>query len=168
MENQTESWKKRKFYSSRSNLARKAKPNLKLYGKTLKVYFQVKFLGIILTLNSLSDNTLRRSWAAATPGTTDKRYWPTKNGDLALPHQCKFINNVSNLFLSMALFRQLPPRTISSAKFNGSKTTLLYLPFIYQITSVLSCPMTPLAFYMWRIDSSHVQPSPQIDLHKFL
>ena len=31
---------------SRSILARKTEPNLKLYGETLKVYPQVKFLGI--------------------------------------------------------------------------------------------------------------------------
>ena len=31
---------------SRSKLARKTEPNLKLYGKTLKVYPQVKFLGL--------------------------------------------------------------------------------------------------------------------------
>ena len=35
---------------SRSVLARKTEPNLKLYGETLKVYPQVKFLGI--TFNS--------------------------------------------------------------------------------------------------------------------
>ena len=44
---------------SRSLLARKAEVNLTLYGEPLKIYPQVKFLGIILTQNSLSKNTLR-------------------------------------------------------------------------------------------------------------
>ena len=46
MENQTESRKTKVIIFSRSKLATKAEPNLKLYGKTLKVYPQVKFLGI--------------------------------------------------------------------------------------------------------------------------
>ena len=56
---------------SRSKLARKTQPNLKLYGETLKAYPQVKFLEITLTLNTLSKNTLRTSWITVTPGTTD-------------------------------------------------------------------------------------------------
>ena len=63
-------------------------------------------------------------------------------------------------------FEKLPPRTISSAKFSGSKISLSGLTFVYQNTSVLSCSMTPLAFHMWRIDFSHVHPSPWIELHK--
>ena len=73
---------------SRSILTRKTELNLKLYGETLKIYPQVKFLGIIFdsqltfkkhfgdilalfsTPNSLSKNTLRISWIAAIPGTT--------------------------------------------------------------------------------------------------
>ena len=46
MENQTKSRKTRVIIFSRSILARKTEPNLKLYGETLKVYPQVKFLGI--------------------------------------------------------------------------------------------------------------------------
>ena len=49
---------------SRSNLARKTEPNLKLYGETLKVYPQVKFLGITfdsqLTFKQHFDDTLDR------------------------------------------------------------------------------------------------------------
>ena len=56
---------------SRSKLTRITEPNLKLYGEALKVYPQVNFLEITLTLNSLSKSTLRTSWTAATPGTTD-------------------------------------------------------------------------------------------------
>ena len=45
---------------SRSVLARKTEPNLKLYGETLKVYPQVKFLGITFDsqLNKLFQKTL--------------------------------------------------------------------------------------------------------------
>ena len=45
MENQTKSQKTKVIVFSRSVLARKTEPNLKLYGETLKVYPQVKFLG---------------------------------------------------------------------------------------------------------------------------
>ena len=44
---------------SRSILARKSEPNLKLYGEILKIYPQVRFLGI--TQNSPSNHTLRTS-----------------------------------------------------------------------------------------------------------
>ena len=54
---------------SRSALARKSELNLKLYGKTLKIYFQVKFLGINFDSQLTSKNTLRTSWTAAIPGT---------------------------------------------------------------------------------------------------
>ena len=46
MENQTESQKTKVIIFSKSKLARKAKPYLKLYGETLKGYLQVKFLEI--------------------------------------------------------------------------------------------------------------------------
>ena len=50
---------------SRSVLARKTELNLKLYGETLKIYPQVKFLGITFD----SQNTLRTSWTTAILGT---------------------------------------------------------------------------------------------------
>ena len=48
MENQTKSppQKNKVIIFSRSVLARETELNLKLYGETLKVYLQVKFLGI--------------------------------------------------------------------------------------------------------------------------
>ena len=46
MKNQTKSRKTKVIIFSRSILDRKTEPNLKLYGETLKVYPQVKFLGI--------------------------------------------------------------------------------------------------------------------------
>ena len=45
LENQTKSRKTKVIIFSRSILARKTEPNLKLYGETLKVYPQVNFLG---------------------------------------------------------------------------------------------------------------------------
>ena len=126
---------------SRSVLARKTEPNLKLYGETLKVYPQVKFLGITfdsqLTLKKHFDDILDRC---------NTRYHclrlrANKSGNLAHPPKSKFINNASDLFLNTALFRPLLPRTISSAKFNSSKTSLFGLPFVYQNTFVLSCFM---------------------------
>ena len=56
---------------SRYILARKTEPNLKLYDETLKVYPQVKFLGISFDSQLTFKNTLRTSWTTATPGTTD-------------------------------------------------------------------------------------------------
>ena len=55
---------------SRSILARKTELNLKLYSETLKIYPQVKFLGITFDSQLTSKNTLRTSWTAAIPGTT--------------------------------------------------------------------------------------------------
>ena len=71
-----------------------------------------------------------------------------KNGGLAKPPQAKFINNTSDQFLNTALFRLLPLRTISSAKFGGSKTNSFVLPFVYENTSALNRCMTPLAFHV--------------------
>ena len=55
---------------SRSILARKTEFNLELYGETLKIYPQVKFLGITFDFQLTFKNTLRTSWTAAIPGTT--------------------------------------------------------------------------------------------------
>ena len=56
---------------SRSSLARNSEPILKLYGEKLKIYPQVKFLGITFdSTDSPSKNTLRKFWDAATPCTT--------------------------------------------------------------------------------------------------
>ena len=47
------------------------------------------------------------------------------------------LNNASDTnFLNTVFFRQLSPRTISSAKFSGSKASLSGLPCVYQNTSV--------------------------------
>ena len=111
---------------SRSILARKTEPNLKLYGETLKVYPLVKFLGITfytqLTFKKHFEEILDRSNA--------RFYRLTKCGDLAHPPQSKCINNASDQFLNTAFYRPLPPRTIPSAKSNGSKTSLFGFPFV--------------------------------------
>ena len=59
---------------SRSYLARKPEPTLKLYGERLKIYSQVKFLGIIFDSKFTFKTTLRISWGAATPGTTESEF----------------------------------------------------------------------------------------------
>ena len=133
---------------SRSILARKTELNLKLYGKTLKIYPQVKFLGITFDsqlnfkkhFEDIQDHCNTRYYRL--------RLLANKNGDQAPPHSFKFTNNVSDQYLNTAHFRLLLPRTISSAKFSGFRTSLSGLPFVYQNTSALSCYMTPLAFHM--------------------
>ena len=57
---------------SRSVLIRKTELNLKLYGKTLKIYPEVKFLGITFDSQLTFKNTLRISWTAEIPGTSFK------------------------------------------------------------------------------------------------
>ena len=132
----------------RSMLARKAELNLKLYGETLKIYPQVKFLGIIfgskLTFQPHFEGILERC---------NNRYYrlrllAKKNGGLAQPPLSKFTNNVSDQFLNTALFRPSPSRTTSPAKFSGSRTNLFGLPCVYQNISSQSCCMTPLASLM--------------------
>ena len=59
----------RSSYSSRP-LSRNSEPILKLYDERVKVYLQVTFLESLLTPNSLSENTLRKSWDTVTPGIT--------------------------------------------------------------------------------------------------
>ena len=131
---------------SRSILPRKAELNLKLYGETLKIYPQVKFLGIIfdskLTFQPHFEDILERcnnryyrlrllankKWGPS-PATLIQIYKP---------------NFVCDQFLNTALFRPSPSRTTSSAKFSGSKTNLFGLPCIYQNISSQSCCMTPL------------------------
>ena len=153
---------------SRSILARKTESNLKLYGETLKVYAQVKFLGITfdsqLTFKKHLEDILDRCNTRYHRFRllANKKWGPSPSTLIQIYEQC-----VWPIFY-MALFRPLLPRTMSSAKFNGSKTSSFGLPSVYQNTFVLSCFMTPLAFHMWRIDSSHVHPSPWIELHKIL
>ena len=143
----------------RSILARKTELNLKLYDGTLKIYPQVEFLGITFDHQLTFQKHFEEILDCCHTRYHRLRFLVNKNGGVAQPPLSKFTNNASIQFLNMALFRLLLLRTISSAKFSGSKTNLYGLPFIYQNTSALSYCMTPLAFHMLRIDSCLVQRS---------
>ena len=117
---------------SRFVLTRKTEPNLKLYSETLEVYPQVKFLGIAfdcqLTFQKHFEDILDH---CSTRYHRLKLLVNQKWGPVPFT-KSKFINNASDLFLSTALFRQLPPRTISSAKFNFFRTNSFDLPSTYR------------------------------------
>ena len=129
---------------SRSTLARKTEPNLNCMARHLKVYPQVKFLGITFD----SQLTFRKHLDRCNTRYHHLRLLANKKWGPSPSTLIQFIKNASDQFLTMALFQRLSARTIPSAKFNGSKTNLFGLPFAYQNTSVLSCSMTPLAFHM--------------------
>ena len=137
---------------SRSILARKTELNLKLYGETLKIYPQVKFLGITFDsqlnfkkhFEDILDRCNTRYYRLRL--LANKKWGPSPPPPP--PHSFKFTNNVSDQYLNTAHFQPLLPRTISSAKFSGFRTSLSGLPFVYQNTYALSCYMTPLAFHM--------------------
>ena len=130
---------------SRSALARKTELNLKLYGETLKIYPQVKFLGItfdsqlnfkkhfedILDRCNTRYHCLRllvnKIWGAS-PATLIQIY-----------KQC-----VRPIFEYGSVSTITTSDNIIS-KFSGSKTNLYGLPFVYQNTSALAYFMTPLA-----------------------
>ena len=133
---------------SRSILARKTEHNLKLYDEKLKIYPQVKFLGITfgsqLNFKKHFEDILDHcNTRYHRPSLVANKKWGSSPATLI-----QIYKNVSIQFLNMALFRLLPLRTISSAKFSGSKTNFYGLPFVYQNISALSCYMTPLAFRM--------------------
>ena len=133
---------------SRSILARKTELNLKLYDKTLKIYPQVKFLGITFD----SQLNFQKHFEDILD-CYDTRYhrlrllvnkkWGSSPATLIQIYKKCFLP-----ILNTPLLRLLLLQTISSAKFSGSKTNLYGLPFVYQNTSALSCCMTPLAFHM--------------------
>ena len=153
---------------SRSLLARKAELNLTLYGEPLKIYSQVKFLGIIfdskLTFQKHFEDILERcnNRYYRLRLLANKKWGPSPATIIQIYKQC-----VRPIFEYGSL-STITVRTTSSAKFSGSKINLFGLPCVYQNTSSQSCYMTPLASLMWRTVSSPVQPSPQIELHKTL
>ena len=118
---------------SRSKLARKTEPNLKLYGETLKVHPQVKFLGISfdsqLTFKIHFEDVLDRCNTRyhRLRLLANKKWGPGPSTIIQIYKQC-----VRPIYEYAALFRRLPPRTISSAKFNRTKTSLFGLPFVYR------------------------------------
>ena len=133
---------------SRFILARKTELNLKLYGETLKIYPQVNFLGIRfhsqLNFKKHFEDILDRCNTRyhRLRLLVNKKWGPSPATLIEIYKQCV------RRILNTALFRLLLLRTISSAKFSGSKTNLYGLPFVYQNTSALSCCLTPLAFHM--------------------
>ena len=135
MENQTKSRKKYKMI-------------INCMARHLKVYPQVKFLGITFD----SQLTFRKHFEDILDHCNTRyhhlRLLANKKWGPSPSTLIQFIKNASDQFLTMALFQRLSARTIPSAKFNGSKTNLFGLPFVYQNTSVLRCSMTPLAFHM--------------------
>ena len=142
---------------SRSILARKTELNLKLYGETLKIYPQVKFLGITFDsqlnfkkhFDDILDRCNTRYYRLRL--LANKKWGPSPSTLIQIYKQCvrpifeygALSTISSNITTSISL-----PRTISSAKFSGFRTSLSGLPFVYQNTSALSCYMTPLAFHM--------------------
>ena len=106
-------------------------PDLKLYGETLKVYPQVKLLGITfdsqLTFKQHFEDILDRCNTRyhRLRLLTNKKWGPSPSISIQIHKQC-----VRPIFEYGSL-----RRTISSAKFNGSKTSLFGLSFVYQNTS---------------------------------
>ena len=117
---------------SRSTLARKTELNLKLYGETLKIYPQVKFLGITfdsqLNFKKHFEDILNRCNTRyhRLRLLVNKKWGPNPATLIQIYKQ-----NASIQFSNMALFRLLLLRAILSAKFSGSKTNLYCLPFVY-------------------------------------
>ena len=148
MEDQTISRKNQDDHILQVHARQKTEPNLKLYDETLNVYPQVKFLGLIFD----SQLTFKKHFEDILDCCSTRyhrlRLLANKKWGPSPSTPIQILNIASDQFLNTALFRRLPPRTISSAKFNGSRTSLFGLPFVYQNTFVLSCFTTPLAFHM--------------------
>ena len=132
---------------SRSKLARKTEPNLKLYGAIPKVYPQVKFLGVTfdsqLTFQKHFEDILDRCNTGyhRLKLLANKKWGPSLSTITQSYKQC--VRPICQYD-----FQQLLLRAISSAKFNGFSTNLFGVPFVYQNASVLSCySMTLLAFH---------------------
>ena len=118
------------FY--RSILARKIELNLKLYGETLKIYPQVKFLGITFD----SQLNFKKHFEEGNPGLLQYQVPPSKTSSQQKwgPSPATIIqitNNASVQFLNTALFQLLLLQTISSAKQNKLLQLALRLPKIH-------------------------------------
>ena len=133
---------------SRSILVRKTEPNLKLYGDTLKVYPQVKFLGLTfdsqLTFQKHFEDVLDRC---------NTRYHRLKllaneKWEPSPATVIQIYKQYVRLIFEYGSFSTIITSDNIISKFNRSKTNLFGLPFVYQHTSVLSYSMTPLAFDM--------------------
>ena len=71
---------------SRSSLARNSEPILKLYGGRLKIYPQVKFLGITFDSKFTFQKHFRNTWGAATPGILNQNFSKQKVGNQPVHH----------------------------------------------------------------------------------
>ena len=136
---------------SRSALARKTEPNLKLYGETYgKVYPQVKFLGITfdprLTFQKHFEDIINRCNIRHNRSKllVSQQWGPSSSTMIQIYKQCVDVRPIFE-------YGSLSMITTSDniiRKFNGSKTNLFGLPFVYQNTCALSYTMTPPAFHM--------------------
>ena len=89
---------------SRSTLARKTELNLKLYGETLKIYPQVKFLGIIFDSQLNFKKHFEEILDRCNTRYHRLKLLVNKKWGLAQPPLSKFTNNASVPFLNTALF----------------------------------------------------------------
>ena len=90
---------------SRSSLARKSEPVLKLYGERFKICPQVKFLGITFDSKLTFQTHFEEILGRCNTRYHRVRLIVNKNGDQARPPYYKFTNNVSGQFSNMAPFR---------------------------------------------------------------
>ena len=146
---------------SRSAFARKTELNLKLYGETLKIYPQVKFLGITfdsqLNFKKHFEDILDRCNTRyhRLRLLVNKKWGPSPATLIQIYKQCV-----------RPIFEYGSISTITTSDNIISKIQRLQNKFIRLALRLPKyiCPigyfMTPLAFHMWRIDSSPVQPSP--------
>ena len=89
---------------SRSPLASNSEPVLKLYGERLKIYAQVKFLGITFDSKLTFQKHFEEILGHCNTGYHRVRRIVNKNGDPARLPYYKFNNNVSGQFSKMAPF----------------------------------------------------------------
>ena len=135
---------------SRSILARKTELNLKLYGETLQIYPQVKFLGITfdsqLNFKKHFEEILDRCNTRyhRLRYLVSKKWGPSPATIVLIYKQCvRPIFEYGSLSTITA-----SDHIISKIQRLQNKFIRLSLPFVYQNTSALSCCMTPLAFHM--------------------
>ena len=133
---------------SRSRIARKTELDLKLYGETLKIYPQVKFLGITfdfqLNFQKHFEDILDRynTRYHRLRLLVNKKWGPSSTTLIQIYKQC-----IRPIFEYGSLSTITASDYIIS-KIQRLKTNLFGSPVVYQNTSALSCCMTPMAFHM--------------------
>ena len=148
IENQTESRKTKVIIFSRSVLARKTEPKLKLYGETLKIYPQLKFPGITfdsqLTFQKHFEDILDRCNTRyhQLKLLVNQKWGPNPSTIIQIYKECVWpifeYGSLSTVTVSDNIIRKL----------NGFRTNSYGLPSVYQSTSAVSYFMTPLSFHM--------------------